>query len=134
VPTATGQKTLGAPWNMSRHWRLERKDLIQATRYVETPPLARTVASLFAQTLSNPPLTSRKRVETLKAAAWSRQTSWVRVATASKQPRPARDPHWLGCKRPRERVAEARRRAESLARILETVSSRTMMQKEEGVR
>jgi len=27
----------------------------------------------------------------------------VRVVTASKQPRPARDPHWLGCRRPRER-------------------------------
>jgi len=41
----------------------------------------------------------------------------VRVATASKQPRPARDPHWLGCRRPRECAAEARRRAESLPRI-----------------
>jgi len=69
VPTATGQKTLGAPWNMSRHWRLERKDLIQATREAETPPLVRIVASLFAQPLSNPPLTSRKRVDTLKEAA-----------------------------------------------------------------
>jgi len=58
----------------------------------ETPLLARILASLFAQTLSKPPLTSRKRVDTLKEAAWSRRSSWVRVATASKQPRPAREP------------------------------------------
>ena len=32
VPTATGQKSLAASWNMSRHWRMERKDLIEATR------------------------------------------------------------------------------------------------------
>ena len=35
----------------------------------------------------------QERVDTLKEAARSRRTSWVRVATAVKQPRPARDPH-----------------------------------------
>jgi len=58
----------------------------------------------------------------------------VRVATASKQPRPASDPHRLVYKRPRERAAAVRRRVESLARTLEIVSTRTMIQKEEGVR
>ena len=36
---------------------------------ISGPPLVRRLASFFAQTLSNPPLTSRKRVDTLKEAA-----------------------------------------------------------------
>jgi len=57
----------------------------------------------------------------------------VRVVIALKEPRPARDLHWLRCRRPRDRAAEVSQRAESHTRIFETVSSRTMMPNEAGV-
>jgi len=91
VPTATMVNTLGDPWYKSRHDLQDRKDRVQDTRYGLTPFALSMPNRVAGLTLSNPPIMSRKSVETLFPAIWRVFTSWVRVVTASEAERPASD-------------------------------------------
>jgi len=82
VPTETGANTLGDPWYRSRQDLLERKDLVQDTRYGLTPLALRMPPRVEGFTLSKPPFMSRKSVETFLPAIWRVFTFWVRVLTA----------------------------------------------------
>jgi len=96
VPTATGANTLGEPWYRSRHVLPVRKDLVQETRYGLTAFALSMLHSVEEFTLSNPPLMSRKSVETFLPTIWRVFTSWVRVDIGSEADRPANQPHWWG--------------------------------------
>ena len=88
VPTATGANTLGDPWYRRRHVLPVRKDLVQETRYGLTAFALSMLHRVEGFTLSNPPLMSRKSVETFLPAIWRVLTSWVRVVVASEVDKP----------------------------------------------
>ena len=132
VPTATGENFLGEPWNKSRHFRLVRKLPTQATMYLCTPLALSAAVSCEGSTLSKPPLMSRKREETFRSRRWRRQTSWVRVAVASKVERPRREPVWWGWRMLQDLAMRERREAVIRSTILERVSRSTMTLKEAG--
>jgi len=92
VPTATGENTLGEPWKSSLHMQLVRKLPTHATGYLWAPLARSADVSWPGSTLSNPPLMSRKREETLDPSLWRSRTLWARVEVASKVERPGRDP------------------------------------------
>ena len=64
-PTEMGAKRRGDPWNVRRQVGSRRKETTHWTRYGLTPFLRRRERSEGDSTLSKPPFTSRKRVETL---------------------------------------------------------------------
>jgi len=83
-------------------------------------------------TLSNPPLMSRKSVETFLPAIWRVLISWVSVMAASEADRPASEPHWWGSRRPATRAIDESLEFIILSRIFEKVCNSTMTRKEEG--
>jgi len=64
-PTKTGAKGRGDPWNVRRQVRSLRNEPTHWTRYGLTPFLRMRERSEGDSTLSKPPFTLRKRVETL---------------------------------------------------------------------
>ena len=132
MPTATGANTLGDPWYRSRHILPVRKDLVQETRYGLTALALRMLHKVEEFTLSNPPLMSRKSVDTFLPAIWRVLTSWVSVVVASEAEKPASEPHWCGSMRPAMRAMQESLEFMILSRILEKVCSNTMTRKEEG--
>jgi len=132
VPTATGANTLGEPWYRRRHVLPVRKDLVQETRYGLTAFALSILHRVEEFTLSNPPLISRKSVETFLPAIWRVLTSWLSVVTASEVDRPASEPHWWGSRRPAMRATQESLEFMILSRILENVCSKTITRKEEG--
>jgi len=65
TPTETGAKERGDPWNVRRQVRSLRKEPTHWTKYGLTPFLRRRERREGDSTLSKPPFTLRKRVETL---------------------------------------------------------------------
>lgn len=92
----------------------------------------RSVASVARWMLSNPPLMSRKSVDTWRLAAWSDLILCLGTVAASAPAKPLREPHWWGLGRPESLVKSVRRVATILLRSLEMGSRRTMMRKEAG--
>jgi len=64
-PTETGENDRGDPSNVRQQVRSLRKDSTHWIRYGLTPLLRRSERSEGDSTLSKPPFTSRKRVESL---------------------------------------------------------------------
>jgi len=132
VPTATGANTLGDPWYRRRHVLPVRKDLVQETRYGLTAFALSMLHRVEEFTLSNPPLMSRKSVETFLPAIWRVLTSWVSVVVASEVDKPASELHWCGSRRPEMRATQGSLEFMILSRILEKVCSNTITRKVEG--
>ena len=109
-----------------------RKDLVHETRYGLTAFALSMLHRVEGLTLSNPPLMSRKSVDTFFPAIWRVLTSWVSVETASEADKPASEPHWWGLRRPATRATQESLEFMILSRILEKVCSRTITRKEEG--
>jgi len=65
TPTNMREKERGDPWKVRRQVRSLRKEPTNWTRYGLTPFLRRRERGEADSTLSKPPFTSRKRVETL---------------------------------------------------------------------
>ena len=66
VPTATGAKVLGEPWNNRRHCLLVRKLPIDGVMYLWTPLALREDVNWVGLTLSKPSFMSRNREEALR--------------------------------------------------------------------
>ena len=93
TPTETGAKERGDPWKVRRQVRSLRKEPIHWTRYGLTPFLRRRERSDGDSTLSKPPFTSRKSVETLYRRRWKDSTLCCRTRAASAVDLPGREPH-----------------------------------------
>ena len=88
VLMATGENLFGEPWKRSRHIQLVRKLPAHETLYLCVPLALRAAVSWDGSTLSNPPLISRNREETLRSSRWMMRISWARVTVASMVERP----------------------------------------------
>jgi len=90
TPTEMGVKRRGDPWNIRRQvWSL-RKEPTHWTKYALTPLLRRRQRSEGDSTLSKPPFTLRKRVETLYRRGWKDSTFCFRTRAASAVDLPGR--------------------------------------------
>jgi len=96
TPTEKGVKRRGDPWNVRRQVRSLRKEPTHWTRYGLTPFPCRRERSEGDSSLSKPPFTSRKRVETLYRRLWKDSTLCCRTRAALAVDLPGRDLHGRG--------------------------------------
>jgi hypothetical protein len=93
TPTEMGVRVLCEPLNNRAHWRFCKKDTVQAVRYLRVLQERRRFLRIRIFTLSNLPLMSRKRVNTVYSAAWSVCMSLSKKVMASAAEIPARESH-----------------------------------------
>lgn len=132
VPALIARYMRGPPSQWRRLERPEKKERMHFTMYLVVFCFLRQDVKTVGRMLSNPPLMLRKIVVTLSFPACSSVILSVSVVAASLTHRPGRDPHCPWVLKPEQIVQSYSWKVTIRSRILDTVSSSTMILKPEG--